>query len=123
MVDGSHHRSEALFWGGSICGSLLVMVLAIFSGRSVQGLSMERAFAYIFCIAPLHRAIASPRPVFTAGNGARDRVSRSHSGDVKASFLLNLPFIFLPIAYCARVRTEQPPQTRRGAGGAARAGQ
>ena len=33
MIDGSDHMFETLFWAGSICGSLIVMVPAVFTGQ------------------------------------------------------------------------------------------
>ena len=63
MIDGSDHLYSTLFWTGSICGSLIIMVPAVFTGQ--------------------------------------------HSGEVKASFLLNLPFILLPVFYCRLIMKQE----------------
>ena len=63
MIDGSDHLYAALYWTGSICGSLIIMVPAVFTGQ--------------------------------------------HSGEVKASFLLNLPFILLPLFYCRLIINQE----------------
>eukprot|EP00944_MAST-04C_sp_MAST-4C-sp1_P008130 g8130.t1 len=44
MIDGSDHMFETLFWAGSICGSLIVMVPAVFTGQH----SGEGAFSTNF---------------------------------------------------------------------------